>query len=81
MRNPRIVPEERYFAGGMKRYVTIAAIQSRAHQDPGINLRKAETLIRQAARKGARIVCLPELYRTVYFPQYRKRDVGNPPGF
>ena len=76
MRSPRIVPEERYFASGMKRYVTIAAIQSRAHPDPGINLRKAETLIREAARKGARIVCLPELYRTVYFPQYRKRDVS-----
>ncbi len=60
----------------MRRFVTIAAIQSRAHQDPGVNLRKVETLIRQAARKGAQIVCLPELYRTVYFPQHRKRDVS-----
>ena len=32
-------------------------------------------LVRQAARRGAQIICLPELFRTPYFPQHKKRDV------
>lgn len=32
-------------------------------------LRKAETFIRRAAKKGAEIICLPELFATPYFPQ------------
>jgi agmatine deiminase len=31
--------------------------------------------IEEAAKKGAQIVCLQELYRTVYFPQKEKDDV------
>jgi len=61
---------------GMRQVVTIAAIQSRALQDPGANLRHAERLIRLAARKGAQIICLPELFRTVYFPQRKQADVS-----
>jgi len=56
--------------------VTVAGIQARATADVAANLANAELLVRQAARKGARIICLPELYRTVYFPQYEKRDVS-----
>ena len=56
----------------MKQLVTIAAIQSKVSQDAEANLRKAERRVRQAARRGAQIICLPELYRTVYFPQYEK---------
>jgi agmatine deiminase len=56
-------------------FVTIAAVQSKALRDPDANLRNAERLTRMAARKGAQIICLPELYRTVYFPQQRKADV------
>ena len=61
----------------MKQVVTIAAIQSRALQDLDANLCNAERLTRLAARKGAQIICLPELYRTVYFPQRRKADVSS----
>jgi len=57
--------------------VTVAGIQARATTDIAANLANAERLTRQAARKGARIICLPELYRTVYFPQYEKRDVSS----
>jgi agmatine deiminase len=59
-----------------RRLVTIGAIQSRALEDPDANLRNAERLTRLAARKGAQIICLPELYRTVYFPQHRRADVS-----
>jgi N-carbamoylputrescine amidase len=37
--------------------------------DPEANLVRAESAIAQAAREGAEIVCLPELFRTTYFPQ------------
>lgn len=55
--------------------VTVAGIQPRATKDVAANLAQAERLVRRAARKGAQIICLPELFRTVYFPQHAKRDV------
>lgn len=33
------------------------------------NLKNAVIKVKQAAKKGAKIICLPELYRTIYFPQ------------
>ena len=36
---------------------------------PGRNLKKALEGIRLAARKGAKVVCLQELFRSLYFPQ------------
>jgi len=38
-------------------------------EDPAANLNKGLWLVKAAARKGAEIVCLPELFRTTYFPQ------------
>ena len=38
-------------------------------------LAKAQVMIRQAARKGAKIICLQELFATPYFPQKRKVNV------
>src|SRR5690348_4583433 len=35
--------------------------------DPDENLGKAEKLVREAAVRGAQIVCLPELFRSQYF--------------
>src|SRR5712692_101492 len=35
--------------------------------DPGENLAKAEQRVREAAKRGAQIVCLPELFRSQYF--------------
>lgn len=57
-----------------RKTVTVAGIQVKAGPEPAANMAKAARLARQAARRGARIICLPELYRTIYFPQYRQRD-------
>ncbi len=47
----------------------IALVQRRCSGDADKNLAAAETGIREAARRGARVVCLPELFRTLYFCQ------------
>ncbi|MDH2902031.1 MAG: acyltransferase, partial [archaeon] len=36
------------------------------------NLDKALRMIRDAAQRGAQIVCLPELFTSLYFPQDEK---------
>jgi len=56
--------------------VTIALIQTRISEDIDLNLKRALELVREAADRGAQIVCLPELYRSRYFPQ-RDRDDQN----
>lgn len=55
-----------------KQTVTVAAIQSKVSKDMDVNLAKTLRMVRAAAKKGAKIVCLQELYRTTYFPQYKK---------
>ena len=47
----------------------IGVIQMRCSQDPSENLKNAIALIREAAAQGAQIICLPELFKTVYFCQ------------
>lgn len=47
----------------------IGVIQMRCSQDPSENLENAIALIREAAVQGAQIICLPELFKTVYFCQ------------
>src|ERR1700737_4504309 len=47
----------------------IGLIQMRCSPKPLENLDKAIELIRQAGAQGAKIVCLQELFRTVYFCQ------------
>ncbi len=49
--------------------VTIALVQTSALRDPAENLRKACEKIREAASRGARIICLQELFTTLYFCQ------------
>src|SRR3990170_6472929 len=58
----------------MKQMVTIAGIQARASKHVAANIAKTAKMVRQAAGKGAEIICLQELYRTVYFPQHAKRN-------
>jgi N-carbamoylputrescine amidase len=48
---------------------TIALVQMRMGADPEANFVSAIEHIREAARRGAQIVCLPELFRTQYFCQ------------
>src|SRR5437764_688025 len=47
----------------------IALVQMRCALQPDVNLRRAIEFIRDAARRGARIACLPELFRSQYFCQ------------
>ncbi len=54
--------------------ISVAALQTKGSRDMDGNLQNAIEAVERAARKGAKIICLPELYRTIYFPQYPKRD-------
>src|SRR6195256_3309625 len=47
----------------------IALVQMRCGADPDKNFSRALDFIRDAAKKGAEIVCLPELFRSQYFCQ------------
>jgi N-carbamoylputrescine amidase len=47
----------------------LALIQLAADPDPDKNLEHAAARIREAARRGAQVICLPELFRTRYFCQ------------
>lgn len=52
--------------------VIVSAIQMQCTPDVQENIKKAEELIRQAAKKGAKIVLLPELFERLYFCQERQ---------
>lgn len=54
--------------------VRIALIQMSMSVDPRKNVRKAASMIASAAKKGAKIICLPELFNTLYFPQKEGGD-------
>jgi N-carbamoylputrescine amidase len=50
-----------------KRIVQLALIQMSCSPDPQENMEKVEREIRVAAKQGAQIVCLQELFRSLYF--------------
>ena len=52
-----------------KNNVSIGLVQMSCEQKPEANLRKAIARIEEAAKKGAQIVCLQELFRSQYFCQ------------
>lgn len=56
------------------RQVTVAAVQMSCSSDTVQNMKKAEELVRRAARKGAGVVVLPELFETTYFCQQENPD-------
>ncbi len=58
------------------KFVTVAAVQNSVSADLKNNLLKTGKLVEQAAQKGAQIICLQELFKTPYFPQYKnaKKD-------
>src|SRR5271170_2675451 len=47
----------------------VALVQMSCSPDPDANLDKAVERIRAAAKEGAQVVCLPELFCTQYFCQ------------
>src|SRR6202035_447557 len=52
----------------------VALIQMACAPDTAANLDKAADRVREAARAGAQVVCLPELFRAQYFCQ--REDVA-----
>lgn len=56
------------------KFVTIGLVQSKVSSDIKSNVQKTEKMIRQAAKKGAQIICLQELFQTPYFPQWQKMN-------
>src|SRR5471030_334590 len=46
---------------------TIGLIQDHATSDAAANVARAERLVRDAARRGAQIICLKELFNAPYF--------------
>ncbi|MGQ9614432.1 MAG: carbon-nitrogen hydrolase [Chloroflexus sp.] len=57
-----------------QRIVNIGLVQMRCTADPEFNMATAEAGIRAAAAQGAQIVCLPELFRSLYFCQSENHD-------
>src|SRR5207244_9412109 len=58
-----------------KNTVIIGLIQTRVSDDINRNMENTISKIRDAAKKGAQIICLQELYRTKYFPTDERKDV------
>lgn len=54
--------------------VKAAVIQMRCSARPEENREKAEDMVRKAARQGAEIILLPELFEREYFCQQRRYD-------
>jgi N-carbamoylputrescine amidase len=48
---------------------TLGLVQMRCSKDPRDNLERALTHVRAAAKAGAQVICLPELFGTQYFCQ------------
>lgn len=51
------------------RVLPTALVQMRCAADPAENLERALVFAREAAGKGAKLICLPELFRSRYFCQ------------
>jgi agmatine deiminase len=60
-----------------EKIVKVGLIQTAASESIADNMKKAVEKIEEASRRGAQIICLPELYRTKYFPQTEKQDVSS----
>jgi len=68
-------------AGATMNTVTVGLLQHACGRDPAANLAKALKLAERAAKKGARIICTQELFRSVYFCQaedYRNFALAEP---
>src|SRR5476651_532768 len=55
--------------------LTLGLIQMQCAADRGHNLRHAIERIEEAARRGATVVCLPELFLSPYFCQQTKAEL------
>jgi N-carbamoylputrescine amidase len=48
---------------------TVGLVQMHCSPEPDDNLERAAAHVREAAKRGATVICLPELFRTQYFCQ------------
>lgn len=55
-----------------KNLITIGLIQTKVSSNVQGNVEKTVKMIGLAANKGAKIICLQELFQTPYFPQWEK---------
>ena len=53
----------------------VGLVQMAMTSDPAANVERAVAGVRDAAKAGAQVVCLPELYRSPYFCQ--REDAAN----
>jgi len=65
------------YHSGMAEKFTIGLIQMSCGAEPAANLAKALEKIREAARKGARLICLQELFRSQYFCREENTEMFN----
>jgi len=56
--------------GMVLRPVTLGLIQSAVSDNPDENLARMVSAVSAAIERGAEIICLPELFRTRYFPRH-----------
>ena len=52
----------------------VALVQMQCGPEPDANLAKAVARVREAGEQGAKIICLPELFRSQYFCQSENHD-------
>lgn len=57
-----------------KRTVKVGLVQNSCSPDLELNLSKAEVGVRKAALKGAQIICLQELFKSLYFCDVEDHD-------
>jgi N-carbamoylputrescine amidase len=62
---------------GAPRQTTVGLVQMSMTADPQSNLDKAIARVREAAGRGATLICLPELFRTLYIGQREDHDLFN----
>src|SRR5499427_4993008 len=62
---------------GAPRQTTVGLVQMSMTADPQANLAKAIARVREAAGRGATLICLPELFRTLYIGQREDHDLFN----
>ena len=65
-----------------KRRITVAALQAAYSPDMQANLAKTESLVREAAKRGAQIILPSELFQSIYFPMQQNPETvrDRPPG-
>ena len=59
------------------RKVTIGTVQMQMQKNVNDNIDKADKLVREAAKNGAEVILLPELFERQYFCQERCYEYYN----